>query len=74
MKHVKIRKIGNSLGVVLPKEVLDTLNASEGDHLSVTAEADGLKVRLSDPETDKMLATAEKIMERRFKVLRALSR
>ena len=34
MTNVKIRKIGNSLGVILPKEVLDALGAREGDVIS----------------------------------------
>ena len=74
MKHVKIRKIGNSLGVVLSKEVLEHLNAKEGDTLSVSPAEDGVKLTLSDAESEKMLEAAEEIMERRFKVLRALSK
>jgi len=33
MSAVKIRKIGNSLGILIPKEIQDSLNISEGDLL-----------------------------------------
>lgn len=36
MSTLKIRKVGNSLGVIFPKEVQDTLNISEGDVIDVT--------------------------------------
>lgn len=36
MSSLKIRKVGNSLGVIFPKEVQDTLNISEGDIIDIT--------------------------------------
>lgn len=36
MSSLKIRKVGNSLGVIFPKEVQDTLNISEGDLIDIT--------------------------------------
>lgn len=74
MKHVKIRKIGNSLGVILPKDVLDHLNASEGDDLTFSETEHGVHLEVSDPETERMLSAAEKIMEKRFKVLKVLAK
>ncbi len=46
----KVRKIGNSLGVILPKEVIQTLTLEEGDTL--TLEEDRGSIRLSRLETD----------------------
>ena len=40
MTQLKVRQIGNSLGVVLPKEILARLNVKSGDSLHLT-EADG---------------------------------
>ena len=37
MSTLKIRKVGNSLGVIFPKEVQDTLNIAEGDIIDVTS-------------------------------------
>lgn len=39
MSSLKIRKVGNSLGVIFPKEVQDALNISEGDVIDVTTVA-----------------------------------
>ena len=39
--ELKLRKIGNSVGVVFPQEVLTVLKAQEGDSLQVTEAADG---------------------------------
>lgn len=40
MSTVKIRKVGNSLGVIFPKEIQETLNISEGDVIDVTSVGD----------------------------------
>lgn len=74
MKTVKIRKIGNSLGVVLPKDVLAMLNAGEGDELQFDQSGQEITVSVSDAEVDDMLSRAESIMKRRHKVLKALSK
>ncbi len=39
--ELKLRKIGNSVGVVLPKEILARLNSREGDTLVLTETPDG---------------------------------
>ena len=44
--ELKIRKIGNSMGIVLPKEALAHLKAEEGDAICVTDSAEGT-LRLS---------------------------
>ncbi|MAT34153.1 MAG: AbrB/MazE/SpoVT family DNA-binding domain-containing protein [Ponticaulis sp.] len=74
MKRVKIRKIGNSYGVLLPKDLLEMLHATEGDELVFERDEAGVRVKVTDPGTDEMLQTAEDTMERRFNVLRALSK
>lgn len=71
---MKVRKIGNSLGVILPKDVLTALGAKEGDVLSVSTGADGVTMSVSDEETDRLREMAKEIMERRRKVLRALAK
>lgn len=74
MIELKIRKIGNSLGVVLPKEALETLNAGEGDTLVLRKSTGDAALSLQDPEVDRLVELAEGIMEKRRKVLRALAR
>ncbi|MBA4225990.1 MAG: AbrB/MazE/SpoVT family DNA-binding domain-containing protein [Hyphomonas sp.] len=74
MTKLKIRKIGNSLGVVLPKEVLDQLKVKEGDTLDVVPTETGVKLSISDEEVDKLMQMAERIMEENREVLRALAK
>lgn len=74
MTKLKIRKIGNSLGVVLPKEVLDQLKVKEGDTLDVIPTETGIKLSISDEEVDKLMQMAERIMEENREVLRALAK
>lgn len=74
MTKLKIRKIGNSLGVVLPKDVLDQLKVKEGDTLDVMAVESGINLSVSDEEVDKLMQIAERIMDENREVLRALAK
>ena len=74
MTSLKVRKIGNSLGVVLPKEVLEALKVQEGDFLDVTRTKAGVELTVSDEEVDRLMQLAEKIMEDNREVLRALAK
>ena len=72
-RTLKVRKIGNSLGVVLPKDVLAKLGASEGDELSVSETPEGVVLKASDGDTAELMKLAEDIMAKRRRVLRALA-
>lgn len=74
MTRLKIRKIGNSLGVVLPKDVLDQLKVKEGDTLDVVPTTSGVMLSVSDEEVDRLMQMAERIMEENREVLRALAK
>lgn len=74
MTRLKIRKIGNSLGVVLPKDVLEQLKVKEGDMLDVEPTDTGVRLSVSDEEVDKLMQMAERIMEENREVLRALAK
>ena len=74
MTQLKVRKIGNSLGVVLPKEVLDQLRVKEGDLLDVVPAPGGVTLSVSDEEVDRLMLMAERIMEENREVLRALAK
>ena len=70
---LKITKIGNSAGVVLPKELLAKLRVEKGDSLYVTELADGIKLGAYDPEFAVQMAVAESVMRRRRTLLRKLA-
>jgi putative addiction module antidote len=73
--ELKLRKIGNSVGVVLPKEALAFLNAAEGDTLCATEAADGtLRVTAMKPEVARQLEKAQDIMRRYRNTLRELAK
>lgn len=72
-EEATIRKIGNSQGVILSKEVLAMLGAKEGDVISFTRSERGVVMSVSDEETKQLRDLAKGIMERRRKVLKALS-
>ena len=74
MTRLKIRKIGNSLGVVLPKEVLEQLKVKEGDTLDVVPTSTGVTLSVSDKEVDRLMQMAERIMDENREVLRALAK
>ena len=73
--ELKLRKIGNSLGVVLPKEALARLNADEGDVLVLTETTDGgFRVTSTDPGFAEKMSAAEKIGRRYRNALRELAK
>lgn len=71
---LKIRAIGNSLGVVLPKDVLARLRMGEGDMLHVVESEDGVRLVRHDPEFARQIEAARKIMRRRRAALRELAK
>jgi putative addiction module antidote len=73
-KKLKIRKIGNSLGVVLPKEVLSQLRVKEGDTLIATEAQDGLRLTAGNPEFAKTMAVFESLNHRYRNALRELAK
>ena len=66
MHALKLRKIGSSVGVILPKELLDVLNLGEGDQVFVGSTQDGLQLTPYDPEFE----TAMKAFDRTRKKYR----
>ncbi len=71
---LKLRKVGNSVGVVLPKEVLLHLNATEGDTLTLTEAQDGVRITASNPEFSKTMAVFESLNRRYRNTLRELAK
>ncbi len=75
MFALKIRKIGNSLGVVLPREALTSLKALEGDVIYLTDSPDGgFRITPLDDEFKDQFKQAEKIMREDRDVLRELAK
>jgi len=75
MIHRKVRTIGNSLGVVLPKEVVQALHTSEGETLHLTVSPDGgYRLTPYDPDFERTMRKVEDIAARYRDTLRVLSK
>ncbi len=73
--ELKVRKVGNSLGVVLPKEVLTHLKVREGDTVCVTESTDGsLRLSPASEEVVAQLEAAQDIIRRYQHTLRELAK
>ncbi len=73
-RTLKVRKIGNSLGVVLPKEVLAKLKVSEGDELSVSDTQSGVALQRHDGDLQDQIEAARRGMKRYRNALRELAK
>jgi putative addiction module antidote len=70
---VKLRKIGNSLGLILPKEVAERLHVGEGDTLHIVTDADGARLTPFDQDFDAALKAFEQTRRKYRNALRALA-
>ena len=73
MQSLKITTIGNSVGVILPKEILALLNVDKGDSLYVTRTPDGIALRAYDEKFARDMEMARQIMREDRDVLRKLA-
>lgn len=71
---LKITKVGNSAGVILPKELLAHLNATVGETLSVVLTPRGIELSPVEPDFDAQMAAAREVMARRKRALRELAK
>jgi len=74
MIELKVRRFGNSLGVILPKEVIGRLRTEDGQLLYLIEAPDG-SYRLTpyDPDFEEKMAKAEDLMARYRNTLRVLA-
>lgn len=74
MIALKLSQIGNSLGVVLPKEALARLRIEKGDQLYLTETPDGYRITPYHPDFAVQMTEAEAVMAENRDVLRALAK
>jgi putative addiction module antidote len=73
--ELKLRKVGNSVGLVLPKEALAHLNAGDGDALYLTDATDGgFRLTASNPEFARKMKAAESLSRRYRHALKELAK
>ena len=74
MLALKLTQIGNSVGLVLPKEVLARLKLEKGDTVFLTEAPDGVRLTPHDPSFEAQMEAARAIMKKRRNVLRELAK
>jgi putative addiction module antidote len=74
MRHLTVTQVGNSLGLVLPKELVEKLGITKGQKLSVSETTGGITLSLHDPEFEEQMRIAEDIMDRYRDTLRELAK
>lgn len=74
MSSLKITAIGNSVGVILPKELLIKLGVEKGDSLYVIDQPDGVRLTVSDPEFEAQMEVARRLMKKWRNVLHELAK
>ena len=70
---LRITTIGNSAGVILPKELLARLRLGKGDELYALETPDGIKLTAFDPTLAAQMDVAEQVMREDRQVLHKLA-
>lgn len=73
MIELTVRKVGNSLGVILPAEAAGALRVKEGDKLFLTESPSGYRITPYDPEFEEQMKVANEGMRKYKNALRDLA-
>ncbi len=71
---LKIRQVGGSAGVILPKEILEQLHAELGDELHLVRTDRGFELTAFDPDFDEAMAAFEEIRRKHRNAFRELAK
>ncbi len=74
MHALKLTQIGNSVGVILPRELLAKLGVTKGDTIHAIDHPDGVRLTVADPDFAAQMEVARKVMKDRRAVLRELAK
>ena len=74
MHKLKLIQIGNSVGVIFPKEMLASMKVDKGDTITATPAPDGYRVTPFDPNTTSQLEVMREVMKKRRHALRELAK
>lgn len=74
MVALKLTQIGNSVGVILPKEAQARLNVGKGDTVYLTDAPDGFRLTPYEPGFEEQMAAARLVMKKRRNALRELAK
>ncbi|MEQ1633567.1 MAG: AbrB/MazE/SpoVT family DNA-binding domain-containing protein [Planctomycetota bacterium] len=72
--ELKLRKIGNSVGVILPSEVLESLQLKVGGKIALSPNERGYQLSAEDSEFEEQMRRARSLMARYRGTLRELAK
>lgn len=71
---LEIRKIGNSFGIILPKQLLESLHIEQGDELYAIENQEGVTLTPYNPHFDEAIAAYEKFSKQYRNALKKLAK
>lgn len=74
MQALKLIQIGNSVGVIFPKEIMSKLKLEKSDTVYVTETPDGIALTPYDPAFQDQMVVARELMKEYRDVLRELAK
>ncbi len=74
MKSITLRKVGNSFGFTVPKELIEKYNLKEGEELHVIETIDGFTLTPFNPEFEKWASAFDKTNQKYKNTLKELSK
>lgn len=74
MIKAKLTAIGNSTGVILPKEALAKLHAEKGDQVFLVETPNGYEITAYDPDFERQMKLGKQVMRRYRNALRELAK
>jgi putative addiction module antidote len=74
MSALKLTQIGNSIGMILPRELLGKLGVGKGDTLYAIEQPDGIRLTTANPDFEAQMEVARRVMRERRAVLRELAK
>ena len=73
-KALKVRRLGNSLGIILNRDVLDALGVAEGDQLFAVRTPEGIRLTPYDPDFAEVIESTRDYMRRHRTALHELAK
>jgi len=72
--ELKLRKVGNSVAVILPKHVRQKMGVKENDAVYLTETPDGYRISPYDPEFARQMELARKVQAKHRDALHELAK
>lgn len=73
-KIAKLVPVGNSTGVILPRDILAASGLVQGEEVVITATSGRLEIAAKTDDFDRQMEIARDVMKRRFRALRELAK